>query len=531
MLNIAMLQLNAQVGDIIGNLQTIRQALLQAQQQGADIAICPELALIGYPPEDLLWRSSLASRITQALAELATIAPQVAVVVGYPLQTAQGLFNSAGVFYQGKCLLEYHKRQLPNYQIFDEKRYFHAGLQPVVWRFRGCRIGLSICEDIWVDQPVDDLHAQGVDVIVNLSASPFHLGKVAQRQHLLQRQAKRLACPIVYVNRVGAQDELVFDGSSQAIDAQGQVQVRAAFIESEVCMLKLDAGWQLSPGAQAEVPDEAAQAYGILQQGLRDYVQKNGFQRCLLGLSGGIDSALTLAIAVDALGSQNVSAVMMPFRYTSADSMVFAQQQALAMGVKLDTIDIESAYAALLSSLPGAQQPTPAAEITRQNLQARVRGVLLMSLSNLTDALVLTTSNKSELAVGYSTLYGDMAGGFDVLKDVSKTLVYRLARYRNQQSPVIPQGVLDRPPTAELAPDQQDSDSLPDYPTLDAMLAGYVEADLDADQLTQFDAEQLAQVIKRVDRNEYKRRQGPPGVRLTTKSFVRDRRYPLTYRW
>jgi NAD+ synthase (glutamine-hydrolysing) len=526
-----MLQLNAQVGDITGNLQTIRLALLQAQQQGADIAICPELALIGYPPEDLLWRSSLAQRIAQALAEIALIAPSIAVVVGYPLQTAQGLFNAAGVFYQGKCLLEYHKQQLPNYQIFDEKRYFQAGLRSVVWTFRGCRIGLTICEDIWVDQPLDDLHAHGVDLIINLSASPFHLGKVAQRQALLQRQAQRLVCPIIYVNRVGAQDELVFDGSSQAVDAHGQVQVRAPFIEAQVGMVTLDARWQLLPGIQAEVPDVDAQAYGILKQGLRDYVQKNDFQRCLLGLSGGIDSALTLAIAVDALGAKNVNAVMLPFRYTSADSIAFAQQQALVMGVSLQTIDIESAYEALLSSLPDAQQSSAAAEITRQNLQARVRGVLLMSLSNLTGALVLTTSNKSELAVGYSTLYGDMAGGFDVLKDVSKTLVYRLARYRNQSSPVIPQGVIDRPPTAELAPDQKDSDSLPDYPMLDAMLAGYVEADLDGDQLTQFDAQQLAQVIQRVDRNEYKRRQGPPGVRLTTKSFVRDRRYPLTYRW
>ncbi len=531
MLKIAMLQFNAQVGDITANLQTMHVALLQAQQQGADIAICPELALIGYPPEDLLWRSSLAQRINSALEELATMVPTMAVVVGYPRQAVQGLFNTAGVFYQGQCVLEYHKQQLPNYQIFDEKRYFQAGQQSVVWTFRGCRIGLSICEDIWVDQPLDQLHAQGVDVIINLSASPFHLGKVAERQSLLQRQAKRLACPIIYVNRVGAQDELVFDGSSQAIDAQGQVQVRAAFIEPDVCMVQLDAQHQVLPGPQADVPDLDTQAYQVLMQGLRDYVQKNGFQHCLLGLSGGIDSALTLSIAVDALGAQCVSAVMLPFRYTTAASLEFAQQQAQDMQVSFQSISIESAYDALLASLPDAQQLTPAAEITRQNLQARVRGMLLMSLSNLTGALVLTTSNKSELAVGYSTLYGDMAGGFDVLKDVSKTLVYRLARYRNQLSLVIPQGVIDRPPTAELAPGQQDSDSLPDYPTLDAMLAAYVESDLDADQLPQFDAQQLKDVIKRVDRNEYKRRQGAPGVRLTTKSFVRDRRYPLTYRW
>jgi NAD+ synthase (glutamine-hydrolysing) len=531
MLKIAMLQLNAQVGDIDANVQTIRQVLLQAQQQGADIAVCPELALIGYPPEDLLFRSSLASRIETALNQLLTITPNMAVVIGYPRQTAQGLFNTAGVLYQGQCVFEYHKQQLPNYQIFDEKRYFTAGTQPGIWCFHDVRIGLTICEDIWVDQPVEQLREQGIDLMINLSASPFHLGKVAQRQSLLQRQAQRLSCPIIYVNRVGAQDELVFDGSSQAVDANGNVQVRAAFVAAEVSMVQLNDQHQLLPGTQADVPDMEAQAYQILMQGLRDYVHKNGFKRCLLGLSGGIDSALTLAIAVDALGAECVGAVMMPFRYTSPDSIEWAQQQADAMQVPLQSISIESAYEALLENLPDAQAATPAAEITRQNLQARVRGVLLMSLSNVSGALVLTTSNKSELAVGYSTLYGDMAGGFDVLKDVSKTLVYQLARYRNRLSPVIPQGVIDRPPTAELAPGQQDSDSLPDYPTLDAMLAAYVEADLDADQLKQFDVQQLQQVIKRIDRNEYKRRQGPPGVRLTTKSFVRDRRYPLTYRW
>ena len=536
-LNILMAQMNTRVGDFEGNTQKVIDAIALAEQMHeAPVVVCPELTLSGYPPEDLLLRPSVELRVSQALKTLcAAMTGGAYAVIGYPLWEDGVLYNAAGVLHRGAIVAQYRKQRLPNYQVFDEKRYFSAGNQPCVVSIEGVMVGLSICEDIWEAAPACQAAEAGAQLLLNINSSPFHLGKRAERWETVGSSARQADIPIVYVNQVGGQDELVFDGGSFAVTADGAVAAAAPQFEEDTYWLQLD-----FDGAAVEIfsPDfhaplnELEATWQALVVGVRDYVDKNRFPAVILGLSGGIDSALTLAVAVAALGAARVEAVMMPFRYTSQMSIEDAAEQAKTLGVKYKVISIEPIYEAFMGSLAqefsGTQPDT-----TEENLQARCRGVLLMSISNKKGALVLTTGNKSEMAVGYSTLYGDMAGGFDVLKDVSKTLVFELCRYRNLAGPCIPQRVIDRPPSAELAPDQKDEDSLPPYDILDRILALYVEEDCSAEAIiaTGLDREQVMRVLRLVDINEYKRRQAPIGVRITRRGFGRDRRYPITSGW
>ncbi|PTQ90670.1 NAD+ synthase [Agitococcus lubricus] len=528
---IAVVQANFIVGDIVHNTQLVSQFAAQAKGQGAQILLCPELCLTGYPPEDLLLRPSLAVRIAQALAQLATIR-DILLVVGYPKAIDGVLYNMAGAWFNGQCLAEYAKQKLPNYQVFDEKRYFSAGHQSGVFSFAGVQIGLSVCEDIWHPEPLAQAKQEGAQLILNLNASPFHLNKQAERIAVVKQRALETQLPIVYANLLGGQDELVFDGGSFAVNANGEVAYEAALFEESLMYLDYDHGFSVQP--RAPVLTEEAAAYQALVLGVRDYVNKCGFKGVILGLSGGIDSALVLAIAVDALGAERVNAVMMPYHYTSQMSLEDAAAEANTLGVNYSVIEIAPAVHSF-SQLLAPHFAGLAKDKTEENLQARSRGVLLMAISNKKGWLVLTTGNKSEMAVGYATLYGDMAGGFDVLKDVPKTLVFRLAAYRNQVAgmAVIPQRVIDRPPSAELAPDQKDEDSLPPYAILDAILALYIEHDYSAEAIIGegFDRETVYKVLKMVDFNEYKRRQAAIGPRITQRGFGRDRRYPLVNGW
>lgn len=532
-LRISLAQCNFHVGDISGNAARIIEVAQQSAREGSDLVVFSELALTGYPPEDLLLRPSLQQRVSQALADIAEASHAIAIVLGYPLQAENGLFNSAGIWYQGRCIGQYAKQELPNYQVFDEKRYFSCGSEPCVVDFRGVRLGLTVCEDIWFDAPVAQSVAAGADMILNLNASPYHMGKHEERVTLVGRHVESHSIPIIYVNQFGGQDELVFDGSSFAMSADGMNVLQLPSWEASTGQVIYEDGrlQALSASAPARC-DELADLYQALVLGVRDYVNKNRFPGVLLGLSGGIDSALTLAIAVDALGPERVRAVMMPFRWTSGMSKEDAALQAEAMGVKYQSISIEPMYATFMDALAedfaGLNVDT-----TEENLQSRCRGVLLMALSNKTGSMVLTTGNKSEMAVGYATLYGDMAGGYGALKDVYKTRVFALAEYRNTISPVIPQRVIDRPPSAELAPDQVDEDSLPAYPVLDAILELYIEHDHSAEQIITagYERDDVMRVVRLVDVNEYKRRQAPIGVRVTRRGFGRDRRYPVTNGW
>lgn len=540
-----MAQLNLLVGDIDGNTRRILESARRARAEfEADLVIFPELSLTGYPPEDLLLRSSLAGRIERALAEISAAKLDCAVVVGFPEAAGEGprnLYNALAVIHRGQRVATYRKQRLPNYEVFDEQRYFRPGDAPCVVDLFGARIAFTICEDLWTEFAADQAADAGARLLVNINASPFHAGKTEQRQALLAGRCRRGGFPIIYVNLVGGQDELVFDGASMAVDADGALRCLApAFAEGLLPVdieLDLEGGsCRLPAGERHPQPGLEEQIYQALVLGVRDYVDKNGFSGVVLGLSGGIDSALTLAVAVDALGPARVRAVMMPFTYTSELSLRAAARQARVLGVGYRVIPIDSLYAAFAAALAD-ELAGAAPDVTEQNLQARCRGVLLMAISNKKGLLVLTTGNKSELAVGYATLYGDMAGGFDVLKDVSKTMVYRLAAYRNSigdgAGEAIPREVIERPPSAELAPDQFDADSLPPYETLDAILERYVERDWSANRIVGdgFDSATVARVVRMVDRNEYKRRQAPPGVRLTQKAFGRDRRYPITNAW
>jgi NAD+ synthase (glutamine-hydrolysing) len=535
LLRISVAQLNMLVGDIPGNTQKVLDAARQALAQKADVVVFPELCLTGYPPEDLLLRSSLQTRITKALSALMDAQLPLVIVVGYPGKIDGKLYNMAGAIYQGKILAEYAKQCLPNYQVFDEKRYFTAGEASAVFEYKNVSIGLSICEDIWFPGPARKAKEAGADLLISLHASPYHQGKQQQREMQTRSRAMENQFAIVYANTVGGQDELVFDGGSHLVDATGQIIFRApAFIE-DISLIELPVASlhsSLSPLVITDPMDNLQEIYQALVMGVRDYVQKNRFKGVVLGLSGGIDSALTLAVAVDALGADKVEAVMMPFRYTSDLSKTDAAEQAKRMGVRYSSISIEAMYDAFMAALSeefaGLKRDT-----TEENLQARCRGVVLMAISNKKGYLVLTTGNKSEMAVGYSTLYGDMAGGFDVLKDVFKTQVFALARYRNSIAPVIPESVITRPPSAELAPDQKDEDSLPPYDILDQILSLYVEQDQSAEAIIAkgFNREQVERVIRLVDINEYKRRQAPIGVRISQRGFGRDRRYPITNGW
>lgn len=543
-INVVMAQLNFSVGDIASNTSLIIEKSKEAiENHAADVIAFPELALTGYPPEDLLFRPSLSIRIEKALQRIRDENLNAYLVIGYPERVGEKLFNALAIIKDGRQIANYHKQHLPNYQVFDEQRYFESGSDACVVEIAGHRVAFSICEDMWEQEPVIQARSAGAQLMININASPYHMNKLSERQALLRERSVQGGFPIIYVNTVGGQDELVFDGGSMAVTAAGEchclgpsyrealvpVIVRAGSATDSPCEIPLQ---ELAPPLSLE-----AQVYQGLVLGVRDYVIKNRFKGVVLGLSGGIDSALTLAIAVDALGSDRVQAVMMPFAYTSELSLSVAAEQAMRQGVDYQQISIEGIYAAFMLALEdqfaGCEE-----DVSEQNLQARCRGVLLMAISNKKGSLVLTTGNKSEIAVGYSTLYGDMAGGFDVLKDVSKTMVYDLARYRNSEfsdppEAVIPQMVIDRLPSAELAPDQVDQDSLPPYDVLDRILELYVENDQSATSIIEqgFDEQEVRRVLRLVDLNEYKRRQSPIGVRLTKRGFGRDRRYPITNAW
>ena len=538
-LNIVMAQLNLLVGDIDGNTKRIIGAAKRAAVDfAADVVVFPELALTGYPPEDLLLRPSLKLRVEKALQHILQESIDPILVIGFPESTGGAIYNSLLVAQEGEIVAEYRKQYLPNYQVFDERRYFAAGDRACTLDLKGTRIAFTICEDLWEDEPARQAKNAGAQMLVNINASPFHTAKLEERQDLVCKRSTEEGFPVVYVNLLGGQDELVFDGGSMAASG-GQLACQVPqFVEglfplevqidtAGACQIAVQ---HLSPSLSLE-----AQVYETLVLGLRDYVTKNRFSGVVLGLSGGIDSALSLAIAVDALGAARVEAVMMPFAYTSQLSVDCAERQARTLGVNYQVIAINEIYASFLDALDQEFQGL-AVDVTEQNIQARARGVLLMAISNKKGLLVLTTGNKSEIAVGYSTLYGDMAGGFDVLKDVSKTLVYKLARYRNAQKAdceAIPIEVINRPPSAELEPGQLDQDSLPDYDILDAILELYVEQDLSFESILEkgFLEADVKQVLRLVDLNEYKRRQGPIGVRLTQRGFGRDRRYPITNGW
>ena len=568
---VALLQINPTVGDLEGNARLIAEAARAAWQQGARVALAPELGLCGYPPEDLLLRPAFLRANAAALESLADVLADCAglhLVVGHPWdggadRQAQGdheddlrsksvsvprVFNAASVLAGGRVAATYCKRELPNYQVFDERRYFvsgrDAGLAPLVFEAGGVKFGVLICEDAWFDEPAQLAKAAGADMLCVINASPFHLGKPADREQRMAQRAQANALPLLYAHMTGGQDEVVFDGGSFALDAQGAVVARAALFETATLMLDVAQGRAPVPvGASAVVPlpDLESQAWAALVTGVRDYIGKNGFPSVIIGLSGGIDSALVLAIAVDALGPNRVRTVMMQSPYTADISWIDARDMAGRVGVRYDEIAIAPMFDAFRQSLAG-QFAGLAEDTTEENIQARVRGTLLMALSNKTGAIVLTTGNKSEMATGYCTLYGDMAGGFAVIKDVAKTLVYRLAEWKNRQptrradgsiGPVIPERIITRPPSAELRPDQTDQDSLPPYEVLDAILAAYMEEDTSIDDIVaagfaRTDVERVTRLIKI---NEYKRRQSPVGIRITHRGFGRDWRYPITSRF
>ncbi len=532
-LRVAMAQTNFLVGDIAGNADKIRQAVARARDElNADVVVFPELSLTGYPPEDLLLRDGLYQQVEAALAGIAPACRGIVAVLGYPRRHQGRVYNAAGVMRDGAMVAHYHKQCLPNYSVFDEKRYFSPGDQPCVVDIAGVPVALSLCEDIWFEQPARQARAAGARLLLNLNASPFHLGKSAQREQVVAERARENRLPVVYVNLVGGQDELVFDGASFVVDETGGLCQRLPSFKEELAVVEFALGAEaVSPrgGAVAPLPDDEAAAYQALVLGVADYVGKNGFKGVVLGLSGGIDSALSLVVAVDALGAENVEAVMLPSRYTSRMSLEDAEALAATLGVDYRVISIEPVFEAFMGVLADEFAGTRA-DVTEENIQARSRGVILMAISNKKGKLVLSTGNKSEMAVGYSTLYGDMAGGLDVLKDVPKTLVFRLAEYRNRLGRVIPQRIIDRPPSAELAADQKDEDSLPAYEVLDPILERYVEQDKSVAEIVAegFDPDTVRTVARMVDRNEYKRRQAAPGIRITARAFGKDRRYPIT---
>lgn len=532
MIKIALAQINFLVGDIEGNCQKMLHILQQVKQAAeVDCVVFSELAIIGYPPEDLLFRPSISRRITVAMGKIQAASKGLTVIVGTPSYQDGKIFNAAFVMQDQALIAQYHKNILPNYNVFDEKRYFHAGTKPCVFTLKGCSIGLSICEDIWNPQPIAAAKQAGAQLIININASPYHIDKDHERVTTVAQRVAENQLAILYVNQVGGQDELVFDGSSFAMDNNKQIVARAKSCQEDVMTVDFDHERNNLRSAKSDLSTTTPLQlnYNVLQLALADYVNKNGFQGGLVGLSGGIDSALVLALAVDALGAERVHAVMMPSRYTSEMSLEDARQLASNMGVDYSVIEIEplmQSFDHTLDSLFAGQQK----DSTEENIQARIRGVLLMALSNKFGHMVISTGNKSEMAVGYATLYGDMAGGFAPLKDVPKMLVYQLANYRNTLAPVIPQRIIDRPPSAELAPDQLDQDSLPPYDQLDEILAMFIEQEASREEIMAqgFAEETVSRVINMVFRNEYKRRQAPPGVKITKRAFGKDRRYPIT---
>ncbi len=527
-LRIVIAQLNLKVGDVSGNTQQVIAAAHKARdEQQADLILFPELALTGYPPEDLLLRPGLQKRVNAALEQLKAI-EGIALVVGYPEQTESGLFNAAGFIHEGEIKAVYHKQYLPNYSVFDEKRYFQAGEKACLVDFKGIKLTLSICEDLWHKGLMSKAGEAGADLMLSLNASPFHAGKWQEREVAMRERLQEAAMPIVYCNLVGGQDELVFDGQSFVMNAQGEITQRAPAYEEGLYLVELDEVGAPKPADCVEPQAVEPSIYNAIVLGVRDYINKSGFDGAVIGLSGGIDSALVLAIACDAIGADKVEGVRMPSRYTADMSLEDAELEAQALGADCGTIAIEPAFNTFLDMLSDEFKGTKA-DTTEENIQARCRGIILMAISNKKRKIVLTTGNKSEMAVGYCTLYGDMAGGYAPIKDVAKTMVYRLCEYRNSISPVIPQRVLDRPPSAELAPDQKDEDSLPPYDLLDPILEMYIEQDMCAEDIVAagFKEEDVARAVYLVNLNEYKRRQAPPGVRISRRAFGRDRRYPI----
>ena len=528
-LKIALAQINFLVGNIAANVNNIVKTAVYARDQlNADIIVFPELTITGYPAEDLLFRADFITSANNAVYQLAEQVTGIALVVGFPELDGHNLYNSAVVLHQGVILACYRKQALPNYGVFDEQRYFAAGNQPCVFEFNGTFIGLTICEDVWKSGIIEATKQAGAELLLTINASPFNSGKSHQRETVICQQVKTAQIPLVYVNQVGGQDELIFDGASFVTNSQGNIVFRAEEFKEQISVVEFDGNNPIK-SACAPLYNEISSEYQALVLGIKDYVRKNGFQGAILGLSGGIDSALVLALAVDALGAGKVEAVLMPSCYTQDMSNEDAIFEANTLGVNYHIIPIEPAVDAFTGMLAEVFSGTTK-DTTEENIQARCRGVILMALSNKQGKLLLTTGNKSEMSVGYATLYGDMAGGFAPIKDVPKLLVYQLACYRNTLSEVIPDRVITRPPSAELAPDQIDADSLPPYEVLDPILERYVELDQSAEEIIAagFRREDVARAINLVDRNEYKRRQSPPGIRITSRAFGRDRRYPIT---
>ena len=533
-ISIGIVQENPIVGDIEGNLQLAVNAIDKLSKQSSpDIFLFTEMFITGYPPEDLILRDDLLDASYEAVEKLCEVKPESFIVIGYPKKEGDSIFNCAGVLRNKSVITEYKKQELPNYEVFDEKRYFQSGKGPGVFEVNGLRVGLSVCEDIWHENVIKQLHEKKADLILNINASPFHLDKIKERKVLISGHAINYSLPIVYANQVGGQDELVFDGTSMAMDGDGQqiLQLEKFKEDYKIVNFTSDQEGKLSSEKREEIPEdkELEEVYKALVLGAKDYIQKNNFPGVLIGSSGGIDSALTAAIAADAIGPEKVRTFMLPFKFTSDMSVEDSEKLAVNLGIKHSVIPIGEIYESFAHSLEdefSGLEP----DITEENLQSRCRGVILMALSNKSGELVLTTGNKSETAVGYSTLYGDTAGGFGVLKDVPKTLVYELSRYRNTISHVIPDRIIDRPPSAELAPDQQDSDSLPDYAILDKIIELYVEQDKSKVEIEEsgIDKSMVDRVIRLIDLSEYKRRQAPLGVKITSRGFGKDRRYPIT---
>ena len=533
-ISVGIIQENPIVGDIRGNLELAKASIeLLSKDAIPDIFLFSEMFITGYPPEDLILRDDLLIEAYDAINILSNAKPESFVVIGYPKKEGQSVFNCAGVLRNNSIIAEYKKQELPNYEVFDEKRYFEPGASPGVFEVNGFRVGLSVCEDIWHEKVIKQLYETKSDLILNINASPFHLDKIKERRNLISRHSSHYSLPIVYANQVGGQDELVFDGTSMAMDSDGKqiIQLEKFKEDHKVINFTRQRDGSLKSDKQEIIPDdeELAEVYNALVLGAKDYINKNRFPGVLIGSSGGIDSALTAAIAADAVGPEKVRTFMMPFKFTSDMSVEDADKLAKNLGIKHSVIPIGDIYDSFKNSLESEFEGLDP-DITEENLQSRCRGVILMALSNKSGDLVLTTGNKSETAVGYSTLYGDTAGGFGVLKDVPKTLVYNLSKYRNTVSQVIPERIITRPPSAELAPDQQDSDSLPDYDTLDKIIELYVEQDKSKQEIEQSGIERsiLDRVIRLIDFSEYKRRQAPLGVKITARGFGKDRRYPIT---
>jgi len=531
MTKIAIAQFNAIVGDIAGNADKIIQHALTAKENGASLVITPELALCGYPPEDLLFRADFIEANAKTLLRVAKALPDITVVIGHIDQENKQLFNAASVLQGGQIVSTYHKQVLPTYSVFDEDRYFVPGAaKPLVFELDGTKYGVIVCADGWEPEPAMQAKQAGAECLLSLNASPYRMEKLSTRHEVFVARVKETGLPILYANLVGGQDELVFDGASFVLNAQAEVTHQLpSFVESLSYVEFKDK----QPVATPLIKPLSLEAmvYNALTLGLADYVNKNGFPSVVLGLSGGIDSALTLAIAVDALGAERVKVLMMSSQYTANMSVDDAMEMAKLVNVDYSLIPIKSLFeefkVALSEEFKDQQEDT-----TEENLQARIRGTLLMAMSNKFGSIVVTTGNKSEVAVGYSTLYGDMAGGFSLLKDVPKTLVYKLAHYRNSISPTIPERIITRPPSAELREDQTDQDSLPPYEVLDAIMQAYVEEDLSLEAIEKLGYEKadVQRVTRLIDRNEYKRRQAPIGVRITHRGFGKDRRYPITSR-